>query len=190
GLFESLVSGWGQTTYSYVAIDASQDADAITDRQVAQVIGRADSDEYKNNRLGYEMLIQELLLRITFTLVLCGMGTVLSLIIFCHLQATRRREQQAQWELLMCLGMKKRWRQRFAIADAMIPALVAIGMVTLILNLFYNYVHNITNMRLGWKFIWNFLVGIDVSWYCVICIVYLIIVLCAMQVSGRKVTAK
>ena len=155
----------------------------MTDLQVANVFGRPDGTIYSNNRLGFELLVRELLVRIGFTLALSGMGTALCLMIFCQFQATRRREQR---DLLTSLGMRRGWRRWLSVMDSLVPALAAMGVVTLGLCGFNNWQVYAKNKPLGMETSIRFRVGIDVSWYGVICVIYLAVVLGTALVSGRR----
>ena len=169
-----------------MAVDATTEADAITDRQVANIFGQAEDEMYTNNRLRYEQRMREFLVQLGFSLVLGGGGMVLCLIIFYQLQASRQREQWEQWELLSHLGMKKKWRRWMAAADAVIPSLAAIGMVTIGLSSYYTWEYNRDIAGLGRKYQWALRVGFNLSWYWLVCILYFGIVLAISQIQRRK----
>lgn len=114
------------------------------------------------------------------------MGTALCLIIFCQFQATRRREQREQWDLLTSLGMRRGWRKWLSVMDSLVPALAAMGVVTLGLCGFYNWSIYQRNQPLGLETSIRFRVGIDAAWYGVICVVYLVMVLGIALASGRR----
>ena len=185
-LFETLALGQAEKGYPYVAINASDGADAITDRQVANILGTPEGNVYSNNRLGYEQLLQDVWIRAGFALVLSGGGCALCLVLFYQYQESRRLEIQEQWELLAHLGMKRCWRRWMAAADALVPSMAALGIATVGLSAFQTWKDNRASAWLGRKREWSLDVGFDPLLYSMICLIFVILSVLVAYLSGRK----
>lgn len=180
-MFERIVSGKNGSSYQYVEIDASMDADYITDKQVEKALAGMESDIFTNRREELAQMKQDYYASIGFYGVLCGLGSVLCLMIFYSMAAFRSSDQAKEQELFAHLGMKQSWKNGKGIAETLLPGLLSIGIVTLGLSVFYTWQ---TRLRVS-TIEFSIDVGMNAGWYLFICLLYLAVILMVQRQANR-----
>ena len=113
--------------------------------------------------------------------VLCGLGSVLCLMIFYSVAAFRSSDQAKEQELFAYLGMKQSWKNGKGIAETLLPGLLSIGIVTLGLSVFYTWQ---TRLRVS-TVEFSVDVGMSAGRYLIICLLYLAVILMVQRQANR-----
>ncbi len=185
----SVVPEEARERYHYVALDATSEADQVTDQQVINIFGVSDEVRFSNNRLSWEQLLDECVIRVCFCSILAGLGTLIGFLLLRSVVSYRQRERGEQLSLLSHLGMRNSWRRWMAAVEGVVPGVLAIGAVTLGMSAYRTWSYNQAHREEGGRLLaLSLRIGFPVLWYLVLCIAYLLLVY--LVTSGGMVKGK
>ena len=171
----SVVPEENREQYHYVALDATSEADAVTDRQVTSVFGTSEENRFYNHRLEWEQLLDECVIRACFCSIFAGMGVLIGFLLLRSVVSYRQRERGEQMSLLFHLGMRNSWRRWMAAVEGVIPAILSVGVNTLLLSWYYTWEYNQRAMGTRQMSL-RLYVGFPPLWYGILSAVYLLLV--------------
>ncbi len=185
----SVVPEEARERYHYVALDATSEADQVTDQQVINIFGVSDEVRFSNNRLSWEQLLDECVIRVCFCSILAGLGTLIGFLLLRSVVSYRQRERGEQLSLLSHLGMRNSWRRWMAAVEGVVPGVLATGAVILGMSVYHTWSYNQAHREEGGRLLaLSLRIGFPVLWYLALCIAYLPLVY--LVTSGGMVKGK
>ena len=172
----SLNSSMPADYYQYIAVNAENTADIVTDHLVQKMI-RSENAELYNFREEYQRNQTDYLMSIGYYGGACGLGTIVCLVLIqglLRLQAVYREEKK---RLLCSMGIPRNWLLVIRGVDIVFPSLVAVFAAFAGISCLLTYMDR---MRLSSEgvdvpFMWR--VGFPLRWFAICCALFVILFL-------------
>ncbi len=178
--------------YQAVWVNASSEAGYGTDTQVGNMFSGASGMQYENHREKTSQLRQELYVNIVLYSAMCGLGTLLLLVILSSLSQNASQYQNEAMQTMEYLGIRRSWKIILWMSKTAILGIAATGIAVLTLSEIRYREYYLEMKALGNLYIRSFAISVGFSMigYLLLCAALLAVCMLVSKDISKKGSKK